>query len=129
MRTEKASHITSNQQILLQKQSYRISTQNLRRVDDVLEIFLGAMAFRIRGESTLLGAMAGTLLSYVEVEVQNRTEEKIRAIRMRSICTSPVIGACMLMKDCCPGIVPFLAGAFGVNALKRRLSIFANGNI
>lgn len=126
MKTGNSSNGIS-QTLNLQKQPYRISTKTLSRVDDALEIFLGAVAYAKQTDSALYGSLAGLGLTLLDTNSQGSSlgVEKSRANRVRSICNSLVIGATMYVVD--RPAVPFLAGCFGILALERRLRQFADG--
>jgi hypothetical protein len=99
--------------------NYFISTRNLRRIDDLLEIGIGAVAFKHQPVPALWGAMAGTVLIDAPVSRYNN-EEEIRIRRFKSICFSLLMGAVMYMEHQNP-IISGLAGIFAVNALARQV--------
>lgn len=126
MTTKINNSLPGTQKILSQEKSSTISTQNLRRIDDFLEIFLVAMAFKLKAAPALNGAIAGAAFLYIADSSPTLVKtEEIRARKIRSICSSMVLGLGMYIAD--GPLMPFLAGVCGVWALERRLYHFANG--
>lgn len=98
--------------------NYFISTRNLGRIDDLLEIGIGAVAFKHHPVPALWGAMAGTVLIDAPVSRYNN-EEEVRVRRFKSICFSLLMGATMYMEQ-----NPYISGAaafFAINALARQV--------
>ncbi len=99
--------------------NYFLSTRNLRRIDDLLEIGIGAVAFKHQPTPALWGAMAGTVLIDAPGS-RYHNEEGVRVRRFKSICFSLLMGAAMYMEQN-NTIISGLAGFFAVNALARQV--------
>jgi hypothetical protein len=127
MTTKINNSLPGAQKISSQEQSYTISTQNLRRIDDFLEIFLAVMALRLQNPNPALnGAIVGVACICIANSKPTLVKiEEIRDMKIRSICNSIIMGLGMYMGD--GSLIPFLAGVCGVSALERRLYHFANG--
>jgi len=98
--------------------NYFLSTRNLRRIDDLLEIGIGAVALKHHPVPALWGAMAGTVLIDAP-SARYHNEEEVRVRRFRSICFSVLMGAAMYMEQ--NPIISGIAAFFAINALARQV--------
>ena len=114
--------IPSGTQKVKQAEPYFISTRNVCRLDDLLEIALGAIALKYEPNApkyTLYGAIGS--IPFLQPESSKRvSEHEVRTRRIKSIFVTLLTGGIMAM-DQTNLIVPLLAGFWATQSIARQV--------
>jgi hypothetical protein len=105
---------------------YFISTRDVCRADDILEILVGIMSLVYRPPFTITGAMLSVAFIYINPKAFHYSEgyaheEEGRIGRIKSICCSLLIGTTIAFDRGSSVMSSYLGGFYAIGALARQV--------